>query len=42
MAMRGLSGDAVPSSDWLIQLSALGICGSLLWLDRERRPPVED
>ncbi|MFN9646061.1 MAG: DUF3493 domain-containing protein [Cyanobacteriota bacterium] len=42
MAMRGVSGDAVPSSDWLIQLTALGVCSGLLWLDRERRPPVED
>jgi hypothetical protein len=42
MAMRGASGYSVPSSDWLIQLSALGVCGGLLWLDRERRPPVED
>jgi hypothetical protein len=42
MTMRGVSGDAVPSSDWLIQLTALVVCGGLLWLDRERRPSVEE
>jgi hypothetical protein len=38
MTMRGLSGETVPSSDWLIQLIAFGACGSLLWFDRQRRP----
>ncbi len=42
MMMRGLGGDAVPFSDWLIQLSAFSVFGGLLWLDRERRPPVEN
>jgi hypothetical protein len=36
MAMRGASGDTVPSSDWLIQVIALGVCGGLLWFDRQR------
>jgi hypothetical protein len=39
MAMRSSSGEAVPSSDWLIQLGAIGLFGSLLWFDRNR---VED
>jgi hypothetical protein len=38
MAMRGLGGDTVPSSDWWIQLTAFAVCSGLLWLDRERRP----
>ena len=38
MAMRGASGEVVPSSDWLIQLTACIVCGGLLWLDRQRRP----
>jgi hypothetical protein len=38
MAMRGAAGEVVPSSDWLIQLSALLLCGGLLWFDRQRRP----
>jgi hypothetical protein len=38
MAMRGASGEVVPSSDWLIQVSALLICGGLLWFDRQRGP----
>ena len=38
MAMRGASGESVPSSDWLIQVTALAICGALLWFDRQRQP----
>jgi hypothetical protein len=38
MAMRGGSGEVVPSSDWLIQVSALLVFGGLLWFDRQRRP----
>ncbi len=38
MAMRGASGETVASSDWLIQLVALAVCGGLLWVDRGRRP----
>ncbi len=38
MSMRGLSGEDVPSSDWIIQLVALGVCGGLLWFDRQRQP----
>ncbi|MEB3333892.1 MAG: DUF3493 domain-containing protein [Cyanobacteriota bacterium] len=38
MAMRGLSGETVPSSDWIIQLVALLVCGGLLWVDRQRLP----
>ena len=38
MALRLSSGDAVPGSDLLIQLSALLICGGLLWFDRNRDP----
>ena len=36
MAMRSAAGDGVPSSDWLVQVSALLVCGSLLWFDRNR------
>lgn len=36
MAMRGASGAEVASIDLLIQLCALGVFGSLLWLDRNR------
>ncbi len=36
MALRLASGAEVPSSDLLIQLSALGVFGSLLWFDRNR------
>jgi hypothetical protein len=36
MAMRLASGAEVPSGDLLIQLGALGLFGSLLWLDRNR------
>lgn len=38
MAMRGAAGEQVPSTDWLIQLGALIVCGGLLWFDRQRRP----
>ncbi len=38
MAMRGAAGEPVPSSDWLIQVSALLVCSGLLWFDRQRRP----
>ncbi|MEB3202256.1 MAG: DUF3493 domain-containing protein [Synechococcus sp.] len=36
MAMRVASGAEVGSTDLLIQLGALGLFGSLLWLDRNR------
>jgi len=36
MAMRLASGELVPSSDWLIQVGALALFGSLLWFDRNR------
>jgi len=36
MAMRSASGAEVASEDLLIQLGALGLFGSLLWLDRNR------
>lgn len=36
MAMRASAGEVVPSTDWLIQLGALGLFGSLLWFDRNR------
>jgi hypothetical protein len=36
MAMRSAAGDGVPSSDWLVQVSALLVCGFLLWFDRNR------
>jgi hypothetical protein len=36
MAMRSASGAEVASGDLLIQLGALGLFGSLLWLDRNR------
>jgi len=36
MAMRFSSGELVPSSDWLIQVGALVVFGSLLWFDRNR------
>ena len=36
MAMRGAAGEGVPSSDWLIQIGALLLCGGLLWFDRQR------
>jgi hypothetical protein len=41
MTMRGASGEAVPSSDWLIQLAAFGVCGGLLWFDRQRRRAID-
>lgn len=36
MAMRGAAGSEVPSTDLLIQLVALVLFGSLLWVDRNR------
>jgi hypothetical protein len=36
MAMRGAAGGEVASVDLLIQLTALGVCGGLLWFDRNR------
>jgi hypothetical protein len=36
MAMRSAAGDEVPSTDLLIQSTALLICGGLLWFDRNR------
>ena len=36
MAMRASSGDAVASVDLLIQVGALGLFGSLLFVDRNR------
>jgi hypothetical protein len=36
MAMRSSAGDAVPSTDWLIQVGALVVFGGLLWFDRTR------
>jgi hypothetical protein len=36
MAMRASAGDAVASSDWLIQVVALVLFGTLLWFDRSR------
>jgi hypothetical protein len=38
MTMRLSAGDAVPSSDLLIQLTALALFGGLLWFDRNRDP----
>ncbi len=36
MTMRASVGDAVASSDWLIQVAALVLFGTLLWFDRSR------
>jgi len=36
MAMRVAAGGEVASVDLLIQLTAFGICGGLLWFDRNR------
>jgi hypothetical protein len=36
MSMRASAGEGVPSTDWLIQLGALVLFGSLLWFDRNR------
>ena len=36
MAMRLASGAVVASTDLLIQVGALGLFGSLFWLDRNR------
>ncbi len=38
MAMRGLGGQEVPSTDWFIQAGALVVCSALLWFDRQRGP----
>jgi hypothetical protein len=38
MMLRGASGETVPSSDWLIQITAVVVCGALLWFDRQRAP----
>jgi hypothetical protein len=38
MSMRLSAGDAVASSDLLIQLTALALFGGLLWFDRNRDP----
>ena len=36
MAMRGAAGGEVASTDLLIQVAALAVCGGLLWFDRNR------
>jgi hypothetical protein len=36
MAMRSAAGGEVPSTDLLIQSTALILCGGLLWFDRNR------
>jgi hypothetical protein len=36
MAMRAAAGGEVASVDLLIQLTALGVFGGLLWFDRNR------
>ncbi len=38
MTMRLSAGEAVPSTDLLIQLAALSLFGGLLWVDRNRDP----
>ena len=38
MSLRLSAGDAVASSDLLIQLTALALFGGLLWFDRNREP----
>jgi hypothetical protein len=38
MTMRLSAGDAVASTDLLIQLVALSLFGALLWFDRNRDP----
>lgn len=40
MAMRASAGGEVASGDFLIQIAALGVCGGLLWFDRNRDPGV--
>ncbi|MFM7733502.1 MAG: DUF3493 domain-containing protein [Cyanobium sp.] len=40
MAIRASAGEGVPSSDWLIQLGAVSVFGTLLWFDRNREPGV--
>jgi hypothetical protein len=39
MAMRASAGEGVPSTDWLIQIGAAALFGSLLWFDRNRALP---
>jgi hypothetical protein len=39
MAMRASAGEGVPSTDWLIQIGAAAVFGSLLWFDRNRALP---
>ena len=36
MAMRSAAGSELASGDLLIQITALLICGGLLWFDRNR------
>jgi hypothetical protein len=36
MAMRSAAGGEVVATDLLIQSTALIVCGSLLWFDRNR------
>lgn len=36
MALRASAGGEVVATDLLIQLGALGLCGGLLWFDRQR------
>lgn len=38
MAMRSAAGGELASADLLIQVSALLVCGALLWFDRNRSP----
>jgi hypothetical protein len=38
MAMRSAAGGELASGDLLIQLTALIVCGGLLWFDRNRLP----
>lgn len=40
MTMRLSAGETVPSTDLLIQITALLVCGGLLWFDRNREPPA--
>jgi len=36
MAMRSAAGSELASADLLIQITALVVCGGLLWFDRNR------
>jgi hypothetical protein len=36
MAMRSAAGSELASADLLIQVTALVVCGGLLWFDRNR------